>query len=161
MTNYFVVSSPIVQMNWTSQESWFHLISSYSFCFSCDQFLGSELRETTSPMKYNTAFSIGGTCILSQFYLKVKVKSLSRVQLCDPVDCSPPGSSVHGILQARTLEWVAMPFSRGSSQPRDRTQVSCIVGRCFNLWATREALNLLLTKPFTVGFSLQQTCINR
>ena len=46
--------------------------------------------------------------------------------LCDPVDCSPPGSFVHGILQARILEWVAIPFSRGSSQPRDQTQVSCI-----------------------------------
>ena len=59
--------------------------------------------------------------------------------LCDPVDCSPPGSSIHGILQARILECVAISFSRGSSQPRDRTQVSCIAGRCFNLWATREA----------------------
>ena len=48
---------------------------------------------------------------------------------CSPLDCSPPGSSVHGILQARILEWVAMPFSRGSSQTRDRTWVSCIVGR--------------------------------
>ena len=46
--------------------------------------------------------------------------------LCDPVDCSPPGSSVHGILQGRTLEWVAMPSSRGSSWPRDETQVSCM-----------------------------------
>ena len=46
----------------------------------------------------------------------------SRVQLfCDPIDCSPPGSSVHGILQARRLEWVAMPSSRGSSRPRDRS----------------------------------------
>ena len=44
--------------------------------------------------------------------------------LCDPMDCSPPGSSVHGILQARILEWVAMPSSRGSPQPRDETQVS-------------------------------------
>ena len=60
--------------------------------------------------------------------------------LCDPVDCSLPGSSVHGILQARILEWVTISFSRGSSQPRDRTQVSCIGGRRFNLWATREAL---------------------
>ena len=51
--------------------------------------------------------------------------------LCDPMDCSPPGSSVHGILQARILEWVAISFSRGSSQPRDRTQVSCIAGRFF------------------------------
>ena len=59
--------------------------------------------------------------------------------LCDPVDCSPPGSSVHGILQARILEWVAIPFSRGSSWPRDRTQVSCIAGRPFNLWAIHTA----------------------
>ena len=62
---------------------------------------------------------------------------------CGPVDCSPPGSSLHGILQARILEWVAISFSRGSSQPRDRTQVSCIASRCFNLWATRGALTLL------------------
>ena len=47
------------------------------------------------------------------------------------MDCSLPGSSVHGIFQARILEWVAISFSRGSSQPRDRTQVSCIVGRRF------------------------------
>ena len=53
--------------------------------------------------------------------------------LRDPVDCSPLGSSVHGILQARILEWVAISFSRGSSRPRDRTQVSHIAGRCFNL----------------------------
>jgi len=46
--------------------------------------------------------------------------------LCDPMDCSPPGSSVHGILQARTLEWVAISSSRGSSQPREQTQVSCV-----------------------------------
>ena len=59
-----------------------------------------------------------------------------------PMDCSPPGSSVHGILQARILEWVAISFSRGSSQPRNQTQVSCIAGRCFNLWATREARGL-------------------
>ena len=59
--------------------------------------------------------------------------------LCHPVDCSPPGSSVHGILQARILEWTATSFSRGSSQPRDRTRVSCIAGRCFIFWATREA----------------------
>ena len=59
--------------------------------------------------------------------------------LCDPVDCSPPGSSVHGVLQARILEWVAISFSRGSSRPRNRTHVSRIAGRRFNLWATREA----------------------
>ena len=60
--------------------------------------------------------------------------------LCDPMDRSPSGSSVHGILQARILEWVAISFSRGSSQPRDRAWVSCIAGRRFILWATREAI---------------------
>ena len=51
--------------------------------------------------------------------------------LCNPMDCNPPGFSVHGIFQARILEWVAISFSRGSSQPRNPTQVSCIVGRYF------------------------------
>ena len=57
-----------------------------------------------------------------------------------PLDCSPPSSSVHGILQARILESVSISFCRGSSQPRDQTQVSHIAGRRFNLFATREAL---------------------
>ena len=68
--------------------------------------------------------------------------------LCDPMDCSLPGSPVHGILQARVLEWVAISFSRGSSQPRDRTQVSCIAGRRFTVWATREAVFLLIFHKF-------------
>ena len=63
--------------------------------------------------------------------------------LCNPMDCSPPGSSVHGILQARILEWVAVPFSRGSLQPRNWTQVSLIASRFFTIWATREAQWLL------------------
>ena len=58
--------------------------------------------------------------------------------LCDPMDCSLSESSVHGILQARILEWIAISFSRGCSQPRDRTQVSRIAGRRFTIWATRE-----------------------
>ena len=52
---------------------------------------------------------------------------------------NPPGSSVHGISQARILEWVAIPISKGSSQPRDQTWVSRIIGRFFTIWATREA----------------------
>ena len=64
--------------------------------------------------------------------------------LCNSMDCNPPGSSIHGILQARVLEWVAISFSRGSSQPRDRTWVSRIVGRHFTVWATREV-------PFTLS----------
>ena len=59
--------------------------------------------------------------------------------LCDPMDYSPPDSSVHGILQVRILEWGAMSSSRGSSQPRGQIQVSCVAGRFFTTWATREA----------------------
>ena len=64
--------------------------------------------------------------------------------LCNPMDCSPPGCSVHGIFQARVLEWIAIPFSRISSQPRDRTVVSCIAGRFFIIWTTTEAWEHLL-----------------
>ena len=71
---------------------------------------------------------------------KVKVAQ-SCLTLCDPMD-----HVVHGILQARILEWVADPFSRGSSQPRDWTQVSCIAGGFFTSWTTREALKNLNPK---------------
>ena len=54
--------------------------------------------------------------------------------LCNTMDCSPPGSTIHGILQARILEWVAIPFSRGSSQPRNRNHVSHIAGRFSTIW---------------------------
>ena len=68
---------------------------------------------------------------VNQLYICMKVKS--SLTLCNPMDCSPPGSSVHGIFQTRVLEWVAISFSRGSSQPRDRTQVSHTAGRCFTV----------------------------
>ena len=66
--------------------------------------------------------------------------------LCDPKDCSPPASSVHGILQGRTLEWVALPSSRRSSWPRNWTQVSRIAGRFFTNWATRGSYSTQLCK---------------
>ena len=75
--------------------------------------------------------------------MKVKVLvAQSCLTLCDPLDCSLPGSFVHGILQARILEWVAISFFRGSSQPRDWTRVSRIAGRFFTIWSTREALTM-------------------
>ena len=64
----------------------------------------------------------------------------SCLTLCDPMDCSLLCSPVHGIFQARILEWVAISLSRGSSWPRDQTQVSRTVGRCFTIWATREVV---------------------
>ena len=67
--------------------------------------------------------------------------------LCDPIDCSPPGSSVHGILQARTLEWVAISSSKGSSWPRNKPASPAFAGRFFYHWAAQEAL--FLTRAIT------------
>ena len=72
-------------------------------------------------------------------YIKVKSGSHSVISdSCNPMDCSLPGSSVHGILQTRIPEWEDYPFSKGSSWPRNQTGVSCITGRFFTSWATRE-----------------------
>ena len=102
----------------------------------------------TSWTRVVTLKRVTASCLSQQvtkFFLSL-LQSESEVAqscltLCDPVDCSPPGSTVHGILQARILEWVAISFSRGSSRPRDRTQVSRIRGRRFNLWATSLSSN--------------------
>ena len=72
--------------------------------------------------------------------------------LCDPVDGSLPGSSVHGIFQARVLEWVAISFSRESSRPRDRARVSRIGGRRFTIWATREARPGIKSRSIPVSY---------
>ena len=87
--------------------------------------------------------------ILDRIFVNIIWDNTCTVPLCVCVSCSVvsdsatpgslPGSSVLGILQARILEWVAIPFSRGSSQPRDQTQVFHIAGRFFIIWATREA----------------------
>ena len=77
-------------------------------------------------------------------------KSLqSCLTLCDPIDGSSPGSSVHGIFQARVLEWVAISFSRGSSRPRDQTQVSRIVSK--TLYHLSHQGNLIGDKEWAVA----------
>ena len=81
----------------------------------------------TTQSRYTESF--GGKNLCSSIVLAVQ----SCPTLCDPMDCSPPGFSVHGILQARILEWVAISFWRGSSPPRDQTQVSCTAGRFFTI----------------------------
>ena len=81
--------------------------------------------------------------------------------LYDRTDCSPPGSSVRGALQARILECVAIPFSWGSSQPRDRTQVSCTAGRFFTVWATREAHICSLRMVKYLSNNLKQSWAHR
>ena len=76
-----------------------------------------------------------GRCLCRKNKVEVLVTQL-YLAFWDPMDCSLPGFSVHGISQARIVEWVAIPFSRGSSPPMDRTQVSCLAGRFFIISAT-------------------------
>ena len=80
---------------------------------------------------------------ITNLILKLPLLCLSKTgnakSLCNPMDCSLPGSSVHGNLQARILEWVAISFSKGSSQPWDQMQIPCITGGFLNIWATKEA----------------------
>jgi len=80
---------------------------------------------------------------LSHKESRVKVAQ-SCLTLCNPMDCSLPGSSVYEILQARILEWVVVPFSGRSSQTRNQTQVSHIAGGFFTIWAIREALYMCI-----------------
>ena len=83
-------------------------------------------------------FNLNAAYIMQSVRLKWSEAAQSCPSLCNPMDCSLPGSSVLGIFQATVLEWIAISFSRGSSQPRDQTRVSRIVDRRFTVWATRE-----------------------
>ena len=95
-------------------------------------FKGTENSCIVMPL---TWYRVKFICLFLNFYFCTVLCLVAQLcpTLWDPMDCSPPGSSVCGILQARTLEWVAMLSSRGSSQPRDRTQVSHVVGRFFTI----------------------------
>ena len=112
----------IHSFTWSTNTLWEHTL--------CEVPVGS-----TKPIWSLPSESLQGVCLITQ---------LCPI-LCDSVDWSRPGSSVHGVLQARILEWVAMPSSRGSFWPRYRTQVSCvscIASRFFTCWAIREAQGL-------------------
>ena len=82
---------------------------------------------------------------------------------CDPMECSPPGFSIHGIFQARILEQAAISFSRCFSQPRDRTHVSCTAGELLTIWAIREAHLTFLSQFSSVIQSCPTLCdhVNR
>ena len=93
-----------------------------------------ELSETTSfhtPTLPTISFSVSGLVPGTSCCWSLVAKPCPT--LCDTMDCSPPGSSVHGISQARTLEWVVISYSRGPSWPRGQTHISCIAGRFFPL----------------------------
>ena len=97
--------------------------------------------QLTRPQEATVHQASQGTSDLWSMFMPAKSLQ-SCPTLCDPMDCSPPGSSVHGILQAGLLEWVAMPSSRGSSWPRDQTRISC--GSCTaGVFFTAEPLGKL------------------
>ena len=98
------------------------------------------------------ACKIGCWRISCEYKKRKMLAAQSCPALCDPMDCSPPDSSVHVIFQARILEWVAAPFSRGSFQPRHPTWVSCIEGRFFTIWAKKENAPL-----FSIGLPLPKS----
>ena len=101
--------------------------SIYSIFYAPSLFLNTHGYVCTHTHTHTHMYILLGVLIACVF-----VTQLCTI-LCDPMNCSPPGSSVHWILQARILEWVAIPFTRGSSWPRDQTWVSHITGRFFTV----------------------------
>ena len=152
-------------ISWTFKFSYFCNIFQIMLCFTMNSVIQTMLKEVWMgyACRINTIFLRWEFVVC---YLSCKVLALICIfkltlldhdytlGVCFP--CSPPGSSVHEIFQARILEWVAISFSRGSSQPRDRTQVSCTAGKFFTDWATREAPNHpLKVKNYLFSFPLK------
>ena len=103
-----------------------------------------------SRTRLSNFHSLTSCCLPAILKLFISEVPQSCPTLWTPMDCSLPGSSFHGILQARVLEWGAISFSRGSSWPRDQTLVSSIPGRHFNLWATREVQKQFIGLHFSL-----------
>ena len=123
-------SATVLSMN---TQGWFPLELTSAFSLKSKGI--SRMFSSTTIWKHQFFSAQPLTLVHGYWKNHVRWKSLSHVPLCNPM-----ASTVHGILQAGILEWVAILFSRGSSQPRDQTQVSCIADRFFTSWATREAL---------------------
>ena len=114
---------------------------SYDVCLSLSDRLGEwdwQIHTTIHKIdnSKNLLYSKENSSQYSVMAYIVALVAQPCLTLCDTMDCSPPGSFVHGILQARTLERVAILFSRGSSWPKDQTLVSCIASRFFAIWST-------------------------
>ena len=132
--------SQVQNPRFSDMQAWLMSFSPTPHCFSWQEELWPWHLALTLKTQYPSLeqvhwLLIQGLRVLLCLYLAVQ----SCLTHCNPMDCSLPGSSVQGILQARILEWVAMPSSRGSSQPRYQTQVSHLAGRFFPLWSPREA----------------------
>ena len=122
-------------MKWWDRMPW----SLFSECWALSQLFHSPLSSIARPSLIIWGRKDAGRST-SMTICCCSLVTKSRPTLCNAMDCSPPGSSVHGILQARILEWIAISFSRGSSWPMEPTRVSCICRQILYLWATWEAL---------------------
>ena len=124
-----------------------YLLLSFGIACSASQYLLFISSASLISRPLNPSFLAFGNLNLLLCYQSQKLKLFAQ-------SCSLLGSSVHGILQKRVLEWVAISFSRGSSQPRDWTWVSCIAGRFFTNWTTREAPSyIVMESNLTLSFS--------
>ena len=119
--------SPTAMGTWSSR-IW-HVISTPDSSFISEPITSGCLLWKLNCKSYRCCIHLSLKVLVAQSY----------PTFCDPMDYSPPGFSVHGLLQARILEWVAISSSRGSSWPRDQTWVFCIAGRFFTIWTTRKA----------------------
>ena len=129
MTELFKMNSSFAPLPITKKETLIHYWWECKLAQPLWKTMWEFLKKQEVELPYDSAVLITGKVLVPQ----------SSPILCNPMDWSPPGSSIHGISQTRMLEWVAISFSRGYSQSRDQTQVSCISGRFFTIWATREA----------------------
>ena len=121
---------------WTTTPSWWH-------AGHTDTHMPSKLiksHKCKSPATLHARYTRSAGMLGFNSWKKESEVAQSCLTLCDPMDCSLPGSSTHGIFQARVLEWVAISFSRGSSWFEDWARVSGIAGRHVTIWATREVL---------------------
>ena len=130
-------------MGWMTGRSRGRSMSNLIKCWPCscsDWSLPAPGDKVPSRVAHQRDFaeSTGPVFLKPHFLSCSSSNTRSCLTLCDPKDCNPSSSSVHGILHVRILEWVAIPFSRGSSCTRDWTQVSCTAGRFLTIWATRD-----------------------
>ena len=135
---------PFLELLWSNR----YLERGSSMCL-----FGGPVKSSRCCRGPSTLASLFSSGVCPPVWVKV---AQSRLTLCDPMDCSPPGSPVHGILQARILEWVAMPSSGGSSQPRHQTQVSCVA--CDSLPSEPYLCLVLSSVSAAVHQVLPHTC---
>ena len=154
--NFFLLPSLYLQKGFSTWRYWhFGMVilcwelsvsSLYSYSFKLWNYKLRQLH--TSVYQYLLRWSIKILIWMKSACLKLKqyvcvLDAHSCPTLYHSMNCNPPGSSVHGVLQARILEWEAVPFSRGSSRPRDWTWVIRIAGRFFTVCATRETKSII------------------